>query len=313
MSEAGFHKEPLVAFCIPAYNNPEDVKRLLLSIAEQTYTNIEINLSDDSDNDGIETMLNTMPESVRLKTRYQRNNPKKGFIYNWNAAIQMRSEEAEYIKICFSDDFLTEKDSLEKFVAMLEENRDAYLAFSGSRQVRLDAVSETGEFLFTERHADDDFVKVLRDDHRHLFLGNQIGAPSAVLYRNSNPPYLFDEQSGFASDMFLYFDILRDHPVFAWTKEPLISIGLHEKQYTQTFTKRDERIYDDYRYLYQKYHLWESPACRAYMMKELVFPYHKGFAEAKANHIPRGEYICGWIHDKIKTLMSFMKNRLNQS
>ena len=306
-------KEPLVSICIPVYSNPEDVRRLLLSIEKQTCQNIEINISDDSDDTRIEELIRTMPEHLRSKIRYVRNATKKGFILNWNAAIQMRDPAADYIKIFFSDDFLTEEESLAKFVSLLEENPEAHLAFSGSRQVKLYEKTEDGDYAYTVRWAEDAFIEGLRRDHRHLFLGNQIGAPSAVLYRNTEPPYLFDEKSGFASDMFLYFDILQDHPAFAWTREPLVSIGLHESQYTQTFTEMDERIYEDYRYLYQKYRLWESEECKDYMIRERILPYRKGYAEARENHIFRGEYICGWIHDRINTLLSFMKSRLQKS
>ena len=52
-------KEPLVSICIPVYNNPEDVRRLLLSIEKQSYQNIEINISDDSDDARIEEMIRT--------------------------------------------------------------------------------------------------------------------------------------------------------------------------------------------------------------------------------------------------------------
>ena len=41
--------------------------------------------------------------------------------------------------------------------------------------------------------------------------------------------------------MFLYFEILQKNPYFAATKEPLISIGIHEEQYTGMFAEKDIR------------------------------------------------------------------------
>lgn len=37
-----------VSICIPAYGNPEGIRRLLDSIAGQTYTDFEIIITDDS-------------------------------------------------------------------------------------------------------------------------------------------------------------------------------------------------------------------------------------------------------------------------
>jgi len=41
---------PKVSICIPTYNNADEVEHLLQTIYEQDYTDYEINISDDSDN-----------------------------------------------------------------------------------------------------------------------------------------------------------------------------------------------------------------------------------------------------------------------
>nr|MCR4832765.1 glycosyltransferase [Butyrivibrio sp.] len=46
--------EVKVSICVPTYNNPEDVSRLLQSIARQTYKDYEVCISDDSTDDKIE-------------------------------------------------------------------------------------------------------------------------------------------------------------------------------------------------------------------------------------------------------------------
>ena len=50
-------ERPKVSICIPAYNNAAEVRRLLLSIAEQTMQDVEIILTDDSTNGGIEALV----------------------------------------------------------------------------------------------------------------------------------------------------------------------------------------------------------------------------------------------------------------
>lgn len=219
-----------VSICIPCYNNADEVKRLLESIYSQDYTDFEVNLSDDSTNDATEALVQERYPQVK----YRHNKKPFGHIFNWNAAIKMA--EGEYIKIMFSDDWFTDRTSLGAFAAMLDSHPDAMLAFSGSRQVMLDGqgsdvlhhVTAAHQTAFYDRAADAAFIDGLRRDYRHLFLGNQIGAPSATIYRRGSAPAMFDEKSNWASDMFLYFDLLAKNQVFAYTKEPLVSIGVHE-------------------------------------------------------------------------------------
>ena len=105
---------------------------------------------------------------------------------------------------------------------------------------------------------------------------------------------MFDEKSNWASDMFLYFDLLRADHEFVYTREPLISIGMHENQYTETFTERDMRIYNDYRYLYTKYGLQDCQECREYFTENFIIKYHKGLKEARALGIDARMYWNKW-------------------
>jgi len=308
---------PKVSICIPTYNNADEVAHLLESIYEQEYTDFEVNISDDSTNNEIAEVIEQYQERYgREQLRYVHNEKGLGHIFNWNAAIRMAT--GEYIKIMFSDDWFTDSKSLGEFVRMLDENQDALLAFSGSRQVMLDDqeienvkhVTKENNRSSYDRHASEEFITALSQDYRNLFCGNQIGAPSACIYRRGDSLSLFDEQSNWASDMYLYFDLLEKSPKFAYTKEPLISIGVHANQYTESFTEKDIRIYSDYRYMYTKYHLQESETCRAYFTEQFLIKYHKGLGEAKALGISCGMYWKKWVNEQKETLRCFVKSRL---
>lgn len=268
-------KIPKVSICIPAYNNADEVSRLLESIEQQTWKDVEIIITDDSTNHEI-AALAAEREAERL--RYFHNEKPLGHIFNWNRALELA--KGEYIKIMFSDDWFSERDSLEKMVRLLDENPEAALAFCGTREV-----SEQKQWT---RAADPDYVERLRADWRYLFMGNQIGAPSATLYRACG--VFFDERSNWASDMFLYFEILKRNPVFVCTPEPLISIGIHEEQYTGTFTERDIRKYRDSLLMYQKYGLGENESCRREMLS-LTVRYKQGWKQAKECGAGLWEYL----------------------
>ena len=286
-------KRPKVSICIPAYNNEAEVRRLLSSIAAQTMQDVEIILTDDSTNGEIEALVEeirsgngagaeaadthwTAPCMRHL--RYVHNEKPLGHIFNWNKALSLA--EGEYIKIMFSDDWFTRADSLEKLTALLDEDPQASLAFCGTRQV--------SKKRTWERAAGKEYVERLRRDYRYLFLGNEIGAPSATLYRACGAA--FDERSNWASDMFLYFEILQKNPRFAFTPEPLISIGVHEEQYTESFTEKDIRKYQDRLLMYEKYGLKAQEDCRKEMLR-LTVMYGQGLQTASACGASLGEYL----------------------
>ena len=46
-----------VSICVPTYNNPDDLKRLMESIEKQTYKDYEVVISDDSTDNNIEKLI----------------------------------------------------------------------------------------------------------------------------------------------------------------------------------------------------------------------------------------------------------------
>lgn len=286
---------PKVSICVPTYQNPEEVKRLTESIARQTFTDYELIVTDDSKDNRIENYIKDLQALEGIlagKIRYYHNEKPLGHIFNWNKALSYA--EGEYIKIMFSDDWFTYPDSLEKLVALLQEHKEADLAFCGSMQV-----SEKESYA---RAPQEKYVKALAEDYRQLFIGNEIGAPSDTLYRN-DPGVRFDEKSNWASDVFLYFEILKKNPVFAFTPEPLISIGVHENQYTNSFSDKDQRIYGDYEYLYQKYQLDKSDACKKWFLEKYLIRQQKGLLKAKKNGYKAAEYLKAQAKYRIREVL----------
>lgn len=267
---------PKVSICVPTYNNVKETERLISSIMEQTYKDYEIIITDDSDNDNIEKLIQKLSDE---RIRYVHNVNKLGHIFNWNASIE--KAEGDYIKIMFSDDWFTYPQSLEEFVGMLDTHPEADLAFSNSMQV-----SEKESY---KRKVSENFIPRLKEDWRNIFLGNEIGAPSDTIYRRNG--IKFDEKSNWASDLELYLQLLKKNPHFAWTDRPLVSIGMHEEQYTHTFDEKDERIFNDYLFMYQKHQLWESEQCKAFFLKEYIIKFGKGISVARNCKIEGAAYI----------------------
>lgn len=269
-----------VSICIPAYNNAAMVRRLLESVEKQTWEDYEVIITDDSDGDEVGKLA-----EEKGYVRYYKNEVPLGAAANWNEAVGKSS--GEYVKIMHHDDWFTDENSLGAFVDMLEQHPEADLAFSGSRQ------EEAGRSYDRCISADD--AALVREDYRNLFLGNTIGAPSAVIVRRKaleeepGRGIIYDEALAWLVDMEYYMHILKGNPKFVYTEKPLVSIGVGENQLTEACRDDQELNAFEYGYIYQKYHLGEKEECRRKLARILADA-GKGVQEAGNYGIGREEY-----------------------
>lgn len=229
------------------------------SLLSQDFRDFEVIIADDSTDDEIEKYIGSIKDD---RIDYVHNKKRLGHIFNWNATIDRA--QGEYIKIMFADDWFNSGDALGKYVKLLDDNPDAVMAFSSNIQYYIDHPGDN-----FQRHIPEDFVKKLKDDYRYVFTHNAIGAPSVTIYRRSSG-VRFDEKSTCASDVFLYMELLKDGGGFVYTDEPLICIGIHGDQYTNTFLDNVEEVISDRRYLYEKYDLHESSECKEHFKNEYL-------------------------------------------
>lgn len=238
-----------VSICIPAYNNAASVRRLLESVEKQTFQDYEVIITDDSAGDEVKKLA-----EEKEYVKYYKNEAPLGAAANWNRAVGRSG--GEYVKIMHHDDWFTDEKSLGAFVDMLEQHPEAALAFSGSRQ-------EEAERNY-DRFISDEDAALIEADYRNLFLGNTIGAPSAAIVRRKalqgepREDIVYDEKLTWLVDMEYYMHILKRNPRFVYTKKPLVSIGIDEKQLTETCRDDKDLNVFEYGYIYRKYQLGEK-------------------------------------------------------
>jgi len=109
-------KKPLVSICIPTHNRPDFLKQALQSALNQTYKNIEIVISDNSDNDETQKYVDSMKDK---RINYYRSASNLAFFLNINMAAQFA--HGTYIKYLLDDDLL-KPDCVSKMVKVLEQN-----------------------------------------------------------------------------------------------------------------------------------------------------------------------------------------------
>jgi glycosyltransferase involved in cell wall biosynthesis len=218
---------PKVSICIPAYRQPELLKKCLDSVFEQEYSDFEVIVTDDTpDNSVKDLILNSYKEK---KINYYKNEISLGTPANWNHAIS--KAKGEYIKIIHHDDFFTDKASLGKFVELIGRKAGTGFAFSASR------VWSIKRNLKWVHSCSQSQLKRLKEDPACLFFGNRVGAPSAVIYRR-DLGLEFDVSLKWLVDIDFYIRILKVNSGVAYSPEPFIcTIDGAEGQVTQSVSK----------------------------------------------------------------------------
>ncbi|MFH7030262.1 MAG: glycosyltransferase family 2 protein [Heteroscytonema crispum UTEX LB 1556] len=117
------YQQPLVSVIIPTYNRPEYLKQAIASAVKQTYTNIEIIVSDNCSKENTQAIVESFGDS---RIRFWRQPTNVGMFANQMHAFKMA--QGKYVASLHDDDMWNE-DFLEKLVPPLEENSDLVLAF----------------------------------------------------------------------------------------------------------------------------------------------------------------------------------------
>lgn len=291
---------PKVSICVPAYGNPDGIERLLQSVTEQHYTDYEVILTDDSPDERVKEVA----ERSSVKNLHYHKNPTRlGATGNWNEAVRLSN--GSYIKMMHHDDWFADEDSLSRFVALLDENPQAVLGFSGSWQVTV----ENGERF--ARSISDEHEAEIAADWRELFIGNYIGAPSATIYRADGQRY--EEKLTWIVDTEFYMRLLSQNPVFVCTKEPLVCIGVSVNQLTEQCRIDGELNVFEYGFLFREFGLQNEKRFRRKLI-EVALDFKVPYASLKPYQIPGKEYqkaaaqkrrkdfifLCGVAKRKIK-------------
>ncbi|HOO79843.1 MAG TPA: glycosyltransferase family 2 protein [Lachnospiraceae bacterium] len=284
-----------VSICIPAYNNTVSLERLLQSISMQTYHDYEVIITDDSTNDEVKELVENYDG---LSILYEKNVKSLGPTANTNAA--MKKANGELIKVMHHDDSFAHPLSLKNFVDMMDHHPKAVLAFSGTNeQVYLKSGEIDVEKSYTRCISDLEMAQ-LNDDYRNLFLVNMIGAPSATIFRNQKE--LFDEYLKWLVDVDFYMHILSNSMNYEYSKETLVNIGISQTQVTRSCLDDQQLIFDENRYVFLKFKLYESKVYRKSLIR-MSIQMHQGFSMLRECHIPRREYQNHWMRMKIRAIL----------
>ena len=238
---------PLVSICIPTYNGEAHVAAALKSVLAQTYSNIEIVVSDDASKDNTLQIVRDFQAKTHVPFKIYEHQP-NGIGANWNHCI--KKANGKYIKFLFQDDLL-EPNCIEQMITVAESSHNVGLVYCKrhiiyNSQNRYDTIwignfktlHESWHTISVKQgvHSGKTFLK---DEYLLKHPVNKIGEPTAVLLNRS----CFDKVGYFNTQLEQALDVeywyrLMPHFKFGFVDDCLVSFRLHENQASQINAKR---------------------------------------------------------------------------
>lgn len=232
---------PLVSVCIPSYNGEKFIAEAISSILAQTYSAMELIISDDHSSD----YTIAIAQSFQTQTSIPINiltHQTLGLAENSNFCINQ--SQGKYIKFVYQDDILM-PNCIEKMVNLAETDADIGLVFSPREMFFLERENIDLELIlvyqeFANLHQSWSNLKsiqwgkdLLADPNLWQHPINKIGEPSTVLLRKSVFKTIagFDPQLNQLVDLDLWWRILAQFKV-GFVEETLSYFRLHAQQKT---------------------------------------------------------------------------------
>ncbi|TXJ29081.1 MAG: glycosyltransferase family 2 protein [Chitinophagaceae bacterium] len=220
---------PKVSICVPAYNQPRLLERLLISIAGQDHKNIEVIISDDSTNDGVKIVAEKFMEQLEIK--YYPHQPALKTPRNWNFAID--KAVGDFYMLVHQDDWFHVPYAISKFLSVFRNDQTIDFVFC-----RNTAITEDGQELILQGIPS--LLTTLPQKYNHLIRFNVIGPPSNTMLRKG-VDIRYDEEYIWLVDVDYYVRLLKKKYKPEYINEHLVSIGLHQEQ-TTNFCQANSNI-----------------------------------------------------------------------
>lgn len=184
---------------------------------EQTFSDYEIILTDDSPDHSVENVSRLF---ANLPIRYYKNNPSKGTPANWNAGIE--KAEGEWIKIMHDDDWFASPQSLQWMVAATG---------SGSKFIFSRYANVDEENKVSHPSIPPGWLERIQRAPMTLLARNVIGPPSVTLVHHSLANR-YDERLKWRVDIDYYIQLLKKGETFALVDQCAVHVGISASQVT---------------------------------------------------------------------------------
>ncbi|WP_063847379.1 glycosyltransferase [Limnoraphis robusta] len=254
-------EHPLVSVCIPTYNGERFIAEAISSILSQTYSPLELIISDDASLDKTVEIAQKYKEITSIPISLFSHEP-LGLAENCNFAISQA--RGKYVKFLFQDDLLS-PNCIAEMVQLAEQDKDIGFVFSPRQICFVDQIAETDPDLIS---IEQDFQnlhqawlslksiqwgqELLNDSHLFKHPINKIGEPSTVLIRREVLEQVggFDPSLNQLVDLDLWLRIMGTYKV-GFVNQVLSYFRLHTQQ--KTYQNISENVSTDLKFYYKVY------------------------------------------------------------
>jgi glycosyltransferase involved in cell wall biosynthesis len=236
MLQTSRKQQPLVSVIIPTYNRPEYLKQAIASAVKQTYTNIEIIVSDNCSEENTQAIVESFGDS-RIKFWRQRTNV--GMFANQMHAFKIA--QGKYVASLHDDDMWNE-DFLEKLIPPLEANPDLVLAFCDQNIIDGSGNINDAETEKTTRDYKRDQIKkgIIQPFYEIAVVDKSVPTAAACVIRNKLIDWdMIPSEVGGMWDLYLsYLCCISGHGAY-YFPERLMRYRVHEQTDTMLSGSRD--------------------------------------------------------------------------
>lgn len=245
----------LLSVLIPAYQYPEGVDRILSIFSSAPPDQVEIIISDDSADAGVQIVVTGFQETHPGLAVYVRNTPPLGAAQNWNNLLNMAT--GKYILLMHHDEFPLGKNWAYELLAQLSKNRCTDIILIPCLLISESSMSARIHLPYLIQ------ALTLKYFPSYLFRRNVIGAVSCLVIRKDIYPR-FDESLRWLIDVDMYWNLFSGGANFKISKNlKIASIVNRSSSITTALSKNLVDIrYKELSYLSQKYPhnaIWLTP------------------------------------------------------
>ena len=117
-----------ISICIPQYNRIQFLMQALAIIEEQTYSDIELVVSDDCSSDETPEKIRDLQSRYKYPIIYHRNERNLGYDANYRQSVALAT--GDYCIVIGNDDSIFGKESIENLVEFLKQNEFPEIGFA---------------------------------------------------------------------------------------------------------------------------------------------------------------------------------------
>jgi len=199
-------EKPLISIGVPTYNRLKTLKEVMRCLLGQTYSNLEIIVSDNHSDDGTELFLRNITQDNN-RVKYIRHSYNRGAYLNFKSALDSASSD---IFMWFADDDICDSEYVEEIWKCYSSTTNTAIAFCGFDWLRED-FSLISDYPKVFKLVNDDLFSSL---YCYIQQGEEFGKANPI-YGMMNKNTLLDALSRIGNDihvmgcdMLLVFEVL---------------------------------------------------------------------------------------------------------